>query len=351
MPSKSNTRPSIYKRIKRKLRILPLSLKFLKSYILFLKTKNTTKEGFVSMRKLFSLTNGRFNDGVTFISGLFHPKYKIKKSTGVLGEPHQEEINNVVLKLKKNGYYIFGKKLSQEIIDDLMNFALSTPAIPLVENTDGKTKVEPIIYDRKSLLATRYDFNMQDLFECKAVQKLVSDETLLAIAQKYLGTRPVQDMIGMWWSAPFKNNKASAGAAQLYHFDLDRIKFLKFFFYLTDVDSSRGPHCFVAKSHRHKPKELLRDGRITDEEILQYYNDDQLIEITGLAGCIVAEDTSGFHKGKKPDSGDRLIFQIEFATNLFGQNYPKIKVNEKFSKEFIDFAKKYQYTFSNFEFN
>jgi hypothetical protein len=107
---------------------------------------------------------------------------------------------------------------------------------------------------------------------------------------------------------------------------MDRIKFLKFFFYLTDVDTTNGPHCFIRHSHQRKPQPLLRDGRIGDEEMQQYYPPEDIVEITGPAGSISAVDTRGFHKGKPLQKGHRLVLQLEYTTSLFGANNGQIVI-------------------------
>jgi hypothetical protein len=136
------------------------------------------------------------------------------------------------------------------------------------------------------------------------------------------------------WSTAFLAGKASSAAAQHYHFDMDRVKFLEFFFYLTDVTSESGPHCSVAGSHRRKPRVLLRDARIDDEEIRRHYPNDRIVEITGSRRTIVAADTRGFHKGKPLTQGDRLILEFELVTSLFGADYSTIVLNERFSDVF-----------------
>jgi hypothetical protein len=117
---------------------------------------------------------------------------------------------------------------------------------------------------------------------------------------------------------------------------------------LTDVDETNGPHCFIAGSHRRLPKALCKDGRHTDEEVFAHYPPEKRIEIEGPRGTLVAEDTRGLHKGKQLLSGHRLIFQVEFAINLFGQTYPRIVINENFSPFFREMAKRYPYAFSNY---
>jgi ectoine hydroxylase-related dioxygenase (phytanoyl-CoA dioxygenase family) len=199
---------------------------------------------------------------------------------------------------------------------------MKTPATPLIvdssEYKDGRVQVR---FDK--IESPRYQYTQEDLLSSQAVTQLVFDKSLLVIAQAYLKSRPVMDMVTMWWSFPF-HGKGQSGAAQQYHFDMDRIKFLKFFFYLTDVHSDNGPHCYVAGSHKDKPKAVFRDGRISDAEIKKHYSDNRFLEFNGPAGTILAVDTSGFHKGKVLTEGRRLLLQIEFANSLFGQNYKKI---------------------------
>lgn len=151
----------------------------------------------------------------------------------------------------------------------------------------------------------------------------------------------------MWWSTPALKEPSSE-AAQLYHFDMDRIKFLKFFIYLTDVTPSTGPHCFVAGSHRRKPAALLRDGRFQDHELERHYAPERFVEITGPKGTVLAADTRGFHKGKPLETGSRLIFQVEFAVNMFGASRRLIEINEAFTSKFIDLTHRYPYVYSNF---
>ena len=97
------------------------------------------------------------------------------------------------------------------------------------------------MFDPTDVRAVRYDLDEADVVRSLAAQRLLADESLLAVAQEYLEAAPVQDMVAMWWSTAAEEQPSSA-AAQLYHFDLDRLRFLKVFVYLSDVDDSAGPH-------------------------------------------------------------------------------------------------------------
>jgi hypothetical protein len=94
------------------------------------------------------------------------------------------------------------------------------------------------------------------------------------------------------------------------------------FIYLTDVSSDSGPHVFVKGSHRlrqEKARQLLSRGyqRINDDDIAAVYGRDNVVEITGAKGTVLVVDTIGFHKGKAPTKGYRLLAQLEYANSPY----------------------------------
>jgi hypothetical protein len=155
------------------------------------------------------------------------------------------------------------------------------------------------------------------------VARLAEDPVLLEVAARYLGTKPKLIGVNMWWSYPEQADGAARDfAAQMFHFDLDDFKFLKFFFYLTDVDEASGPHVAVRGSHRNKRRASFRDQfevrRYGDEEILSTYGMDSVVTICGPAGTGFVEDTICIHKGLPPVSRPRLALQFQYALNDFG---------------------------------
>ncbi len=162
----------------------------------------------------------------------------------------------------------------------------------------------------------RYDVPEEDVVQSAAAQRVIADRSLLAIATRYLGTCPVQDLVAMWWSTSRDDGAASA-AAQKFHFDLDRLRFLKVFVFLTDVDADTGPHVYVPGSHRDLPWELRVDGRHSDAEVTARL-DRPPERISGPRGTIFLADTRGLHKGQPLRRGQRLVFQTEYAVALFG---------------------------------
>jgi hypothetical protein len=76
---------------------------------------------------------------------------------------------------------------------------------------------------------------------------------------------------------------------------MDRLQWVKVFFYLTDVDSETGAHCYISQSHEpgQKPKEIRRCGhaRIPDGDLRKYYPNKNFCETIGKEGSIIIGNT------------------------------------------------------------
>lgn len=117
-----------------------------------------------------------------------------------------------------------------------------------------------------------------------------------------------------------QTDSASSLAAQQFHSDCDSIGgFLKVFIALTNIDSSTGPFRFIKGSHAERPKNLWRDGRLSDEEVFNAFDIEK--EFIGHCefGDIYIADTLGIHKGSALRSGFRDVIQIEFGNTTIGK--------------------------------
>lgn len=320
-------------------------LSFSLGLLQYKRTKTTPNYAKKAMRRLFVFTNGRLNDWSAKVSKAIHQPYENIQADGVLGQLSKKDINNITAGLNRDGFYKFDKKLSPQTVQNIVDFASKTPANYLeTKNTSVmKYSDEPVIFDEQNIISPRYQFKMEQLVNQPDLQKLIFDQSVLAVAQSYLGSQPVLDLVTMWWSAPFGKVGKSA-AAQMYHFDMARLKFLKFFFYLTDVDEETGPHCYVRGSHKRLPFALQSDGRKTDEAVAECYAPEDLLEICSKKGTILAVDTRGLHKGKDLTKDKRLLFQLEFATSIFGAPYSVIE-NIQLSPEHQMLHEKYPFTY------
>lgn len=287
------------------------------SYRRYLRTGQTPGPGYAAMRKLFGSARASRFDALVSRSALEHGPIDVADPTGVVADP----LDDVVAALRRDGVVVLSSRLPARLVDDLRLVAQQA-SCRLVGRSEGaplRARFDP---DRPQ--AVRYDLDEVDIVRSEAAQALIADRSLLAVAQAYLGSTPVQDLVSMWWTAP--SASGSSAAAQQFHFDLDRLRFVKLFVYLTDVEQDNGPHVYVRGSHRDLPDSLRADRRYADAEVLGHYAPEDLVRITGASGTMFLADTRGLHKGLHVVDGARLVFQLEYASSLFGADAPQVAV-------------------------
>ncbi len=295
----------------------------------YIARKKTPNFAYQSMIHLFCLTKGHSNDVLSKLIGIFKCPYHFSEVKGILGEMVESERDKVVSQLRVAGCHVFESRLPEDMCDRLLSYATSHPCKTRLMDGEATGNLVAGIYPRGNPQAVRYDFDTQDLLANPDIQNLLADLSLADIAQSYLGARPVIDVLSLWWHTDF-SDKPDSEAAQYFHFDMDRPKWLKFFIFLTDVQPTSGPHIYVAGSHKTGaiPSKLLDKGysRLTDEEVKYHFAKENIIEFVAPCGTILAEDSRGLHKGKHVEQGDRLMLQIQFSNTLFGGYYPKTKM-------------------------
>ena len=302
-------------------------LRFPWAVLRYRRTGQTDPWAHQALVQLFCATGGRFNDVLSALLCTRLRKLAIAQPVGVLGDLGGDAMDPPLKALRERGYLTFPAVLPPDMCDRLMRFALETPAV--VRRMDHEPVNRPqrtARFDGVDPLAVRYDYSPDALLDNGDVQALLADPSLLALAQRYLGTRPRADVLSMWWHTGFQSQPDSE-AAQFYHFDLDRIKWLKVFIYLTDVGPDDGPHSFIEGSHRSGgiPASMLRRGyvRLSDQEVLGHYGAARQVEFAAPRGTIIVEDTRGLHKGKAVRGRPRQILQLQFSNSLFGATYAK----------------------------
>jgi ectoine hydroxylase-related dioxygenase (phytanoyl-CoA dioxygenase family) len=298
---------------------------------IFLATGKTPDSTYQSMIRLFCRSRGRSNDVLTSVVRLLRGRAELPYALGILGKMEKSELARAIGTVTENGYHVFERAVPEDVCDRLLAFALNTPssvrANPKAPGAEP-TPTQRVTYDRQNPLGVRYDFSVEDVISNADVQRLMSDASILAIAQEYLGSVPIADVTNMWWHTAF-SDQPDEEAAQFFHFDMDRIKWLKFFIYLTDVTPDSGPHSFVRGSHRTAgiPANLLAKGyaRLSDEEVFKHFRKEDVVEFVAPRGTVIVEDTRGLHKGHAVRRGDRLMLQLQFSNSLFGGTYPPAK--------------------------
>jgi len=321
-------------------------LMFLWGLIQYRYTRRTSDAAYHSMIQLFCASGGRFNDWISQRIGARQRKLTLPSRRGVLGDmENAATLSSTVEALRRDGCVVFSGALSPDSCDRLAGFAQQQPA--LVRRMDGQNTAlhtGTAVFDAANPVAVRYDYSPSDLLDLPDVQALLSDGSLLAVVQEYLGSAPVADVLSMWWHTNF-NKHPDSEAAQFFHFDMDRFKWVKIFIYLTDVGPENGPHAFVEGSHATGgiPENILRRGyvRVTDEEVASTYPAEKIRSFTAPRGSIIIEDTRGLHKGTHVTGDPRLLLQLQFSNSLFGTNYPKATVSKVCDEQFramLEFA-------------
>ncbi len=224
------------------------------------------------------------------------------------------EVDQAVAGIQRDGFYVFSQVVDSEIVESLRGFAEQAPS------TARGAGTHPAVYPRSNPLVGRYDIDEQDALASAEVQEFATDPNMALIAQKYLGQPVLMDEVAFWWTTTKRSEDANLNA-QLFHQDRDRLSFLKFFIYLTDVKPDTGPHVYIRGTHKDLPWSLRGDGRKSDEAVKATGLWSEVQEITAPAGTLMALDTIGLHKGKTPISSDRLALENEYATSLFGMDY------------------------------
>lgn len=273
----------------------------------------------MSLMRLHCATNGKFSDALARFLKLFEGMRKPEGVSGLLGSLSVAEQAKIVETISANGFYVFEQKLPSKLCDRIEAFAKATPA---AMDGRGTAPDQLEVFDPENPKSKAYRLAEHTIAQNPAIQEVIADPSILAIAEGYIGITPMLSMLNLWWSSTYGDDPDDA-AAQRFHFDFDPPpKWLLFFVYLTDVGPDNGPHVFVRGSHKaghQAASPLLKRGyvRITDEEIAASFGPENVVEIHGKRGTVLAVDTRGFHKGKTLIQGHRLMAQLTYSYPTF----------------------------------
>jgi hypothetical protein len=298
--------------------------------VLIFKKKNTNSFfAYKSMMRLYYIFGDIILDLINNLTREIILNQKNKKSED---EKKLEKINN---QITDDGLFIYENFLSKEEICELkklikgyeFKLRLTDKYVNLSSSHhDSRSKFDP--QNPKTVL---YEFDPNDLINQKIIQKILLKNELIDISERYFRSRAFFDHVSLTITTNF-NKKADSNAAQMYHFDLDRPKWLKFLIYVNDVDLSNGPHCYIKKTHKNYaiPYKMRSKGYIrfadNDEDLLNFKKNE--IKIAAKAGTAIIEDTKGFHRGEVVKNGYRILLNIQINSSMYGCPYKKVKINK-----------------------
>lgn len=247
--------------------------------------------------------------------------YDFDAAVDTLGLWHEPgSFDRALASLRADGYALCDVLMPDAMVDELSGYFATAPCTLTSDRPTGLAPGETVPVDFENPLAEKYAVTTKATLASPTVRALMLDQGLLRIAQAYLGSAPIIDILIAWYSFPAPD--ASREAGQLYHFDLDRIRWLKAFLLLSDQDEETGAHMYVPGTQRDKgiDASLLRKGyaRLQDDEVARYHPRDTWKTMTGRRGVVLLEDTRGLHKGMPLTRDHRLMLQFEYAQSMFG---------------------------------
>ena len=235
------------------------------------------------------------------------------------GDVHFTEIDAILSELDQRGYVVLPRRMQKHWVEAFVsearefNYILRNPSND--ETSLTGRKIDP--NDPPQCVAAYA--NSSDIANSQLLSDFCNDPLLLHLASRHMGAKVQPIDSTLWYS--FSSSEPSADAAQLFHYDLDTLRWLKVFVYLTDVGPDNGPHEYVPGSHRPgaKPFQLMnRDyARLGDQEIDKYCAQPRKA-ILGECGTVVLGDTRCFHKGNAVKSSYRLIYAPIYSASKIG---------------------------------
>lgn len=215
------------------------------------------------------------------------------------------DVNGTGSCLEEKGFAL-GIVLPPDCLASILAFCAQTPFLDDCGNKAVMIDLTDEKLPRAGVLAYRCPDPHK---QCETVEILTRDPALVGVARAYLRAEPLLRSSRIFWSYP----ELGEGYSVLYgfHYDIDDYKFLKVFFYLCDVDESRGPHVIIEGTHRKKDWFEKGHRRLTDEQAAARYRD-RIKVMTGAAGHGFFEDTFCYHKGAKPQRR-RLMLEFQYA--------------------------------------
>ena len=237
---------------------------------------------------------------------------------GLWSEPGA--FDRALTELREQGYALLDVRLPDSTVDELSGYFAQAPCTLTSDHATSLAPGETTLVDFANPLAEKYAVTTKATLNNATVRSLLLDRGLLEIAQAYLGSAPIVDILIAWYSFPAA--AASHEAGQLYHFDLDRIRWLKAFLLLSDQDVETGAHMYIPGTNKDKgiDASLLRKGyaRLEDDDVARLYPRPTWKTMEGRRGVILLEDTRGLHKGMPLVRDHRLMLQFEYAQSMFG---------------------------------
>jgi hypothetical protein len=152
--------------------------------------------------------------------------------------------------------------------------------------------------------------------------QLAIHPSLLARVNGYLGMWSYLREVQIWLDMP---TPGEAKETQLWHRDNDDHANVKVFIYLNAVAESGGPFCFVPRTHVFGDLKTAvpptAPGRMNDDQMAAHVPAESWTRSIGSASTVIFADTTGFHKGLKPQTQHRVMVSLHYTSGT--PRYPR----------------------------
>jgi len=325
---------SIKKIIRAKLQVAT----FFRRYRKYLKTGEVRPGDARLLRDAAFLTNGKALDEAVTKFGKFLVPRKVVEMGNSIIDVDAIEISEAIESIKSYGYWIAPRTIGKEELDKFEKNAEIEARTLFGFNKNEEAPIEDLhknsTLKEKEMVFLGSDWVLsQDL-----TYRMATCKNILNIVSGYLGFTPILNLPESWFSFPVAN--ISAMSAQNWHFDCDRVRWIKVFVYLTDVDLDSGPHSFVATSHIDWRQET-GSSRFSEQQVKEKFSESEIKNFTAKRGTVIFEDTRGLHKGTPLVKGHRLMLQLEFSLDSFGYRHPIFNIPADYDRH----AENYSYLF------
>jgi|TARA_B110000483_G_C18174544_1_gene534551 hypothetical protein len=163
----------------------------------------------------------------------------------------------------------------------------------------------------------------------KIINWAVSKQTISNISG-YFGYLPYLAGIVVYLNMPVAESLQEGSKS--WHRDNDVYKSIDIWMNISEVDKGSGPLSVISSEHI-KPNENIPqdknfdktgdawiDGRISDQHMKKFVNDDKVLTFMGPPGCMLITDSAlNYHKGGYCISSERIMMRIYYdawSTNL-----------------------------------
>ena len=154
--------------------------------------------------------------------------------------------------------------------------------------------------------------------------QLALNPGLLGRVNGYLGMWSYLREVQIWLDMP---TPGEAKETQLWHRDDDDHANVKAFIYLNAVTEGGGPFCFVPRTHvfgdlKHAVPPTA-PGRMNDDQMAAHVPAAGWTRCTGSPMTVIFADTTGFHRGLKPQTQHRVMVSLHYTsgTPRYARNF------------------------------